>query len=52
MWEKCFCSQNHLNYPKINKKGNLKQSQKPTTPVIPRQSPIQVLTGLVVAKLQ
>ena len=49
MWEKCFCSQNDLKYPKINKKGNLKQSQKPTTPSIPRQSPIQVLTGLVVA---
>ena len=46
MWEKCFCSQNDLKYPKINKKGNLKQSQKPTTPGIPRQSPIQVLTGL------
>ena len=27
MWEKCFCSQNDLKYPKINKKGNLKQSK-------------------------
>ena len=43
MWKKCFCSQNDLKYPKINKKGNLKQSQKPTTPGIPRRSPIQVL---------
>ena len=49
MWEKCFCSQNDLKYPKINKKGNLKQSQSPTTPGIPRWSPIQVLSGLVVA---
>ena len=49
MWEKCFCSQNDLKYPKINKKGNLKQSQKPTTPGIARRSPIQVLTALVVA---
>ena len=49
MWEKFFCSQNDLKYPKINKKGNLKQSQKPTIPGIPRRSPIQVLTGLVVA---
>ena len=51
MKQKCFCSQNDLKYPKINKKGNLKQSQKPTTPgiPIPRRSPIQVLTGLVVA---
>ena len=49
MWEKCFCSQNDLKYPKINKKGNLKQLQKPTTPGIPRQSLIQVLTRLMVA---
>ena len=49
MWEKFFCSQNDLKYPKINKKGNLKQSQEPTTPGIPRRSPIQVLTRLMVA---
>ena len=49
MWKKCFCSQNDLKYPKINKKGNLKQSQKPTTPDIPRRFPFQVLTRLVVA---
>ena len=37
MWEKFYCSQNDLKYPKINKKGNLKQSQKPTTAGLPRQ---------------
>ena len=52
--QKCFSLQNSPKMKKKEKKifseffEKLK-SQKPTTPGIPRRSPIQVLTGLVVA---
>ena len=50
MQSKFFGSQNNLKYPKINKKGKFKTSRKILKhPVFPRRSPIQVLTGLVVA---